>query len=158
MQPSNHSRGFTLIELMVVVAIATILMIVAIPTYITQVRQSRRVDARTAVLDLASREERFFSTNGSTYTAIPGSLGYTTAFPSVVGSGYYQVTVCSPAAACDPNANVPAAPSYYVTAVPTAGSSQLQDTTCQTFAVDSTGTEFAFNNAGANTTATCWSQ
>jgi len=157
MQSSYRNRGFTLIELMVVVVIATILMIVAVPTYLTQIRQSRRTDARTAVLDLASREERFFSTNGATYTAVAGSLGYG-AFPSVVGSGYYQVNVCSPAGGCDANANAPAAPSYYVTAVPTAGSTQLQDLTCQTFAVDSTGNQFSFDNNGNNTTATCWSQ
>src|ERR1700674_4182384 len=103
--------GFSLIELMVVVAIATILFAVAVPSYLTYVRQSRRTDARTAVLDLAGREERFFSTNGATYSVTPAHPGYA-ALPVVIGSGYYSLAVCSPA--CAPSAV--AAPSYTVTA------------------------------------------
>ena len=50
----SRSAGFTLIELMVVVIIATILLSIAIPAYTSQIRKSRRTEARTAVLDLAS--------------------------------------------------------------------------------------------------------
>jgi type IV pilus assembly protein PilE len=154
LQRLNRIAGFTLIELMVVVVIATILVTIAIPSYQSEVRQSRRVDARTAILDLAGREERFFSTNGANYTVIAASLGYT-ALPTVVGAGYYQMTVCSPA--CAPSA-IATAPSYTVTATPVAGQSQVNDTQCQSFSVDSTGKQFAFDNAGNNTTTTCWSQ
>ena len=63
--------GFTLIELMVVVAIATILFAIAIPSYVTYIRQSRRTEAKTAVLDLAGREERYLSTNPTAYTDVP---------------------------------------------------------------------------------------
>ncbi|TLY92132.1 MAG: prepilin-type N-terminal cleavage/methylation domain-containing protein, partial [Gammaproteobacteria bacterium] len=52
-QRPSRPEGFTLVELMVVVAIATILFAIAVPSYITYVRQSRRTEARTAVLDLA---------------------------------------------------------------------------------------------------------
>jgi type IV pilus assembly protein PilE len=150
-------RGFTLIELMVVVVIATILVSIAVPSYMSQVRQSRRTEAKTAVLDLASREERYFSTNGAIYSTLPTDLGYTGgAFPAPVGSdNYYTITVCSPAANCDPNANPPAAPSYYITATPVAGSSQAGDAQCQTFSVDSTGQQFA---TGTLTSQQCWSQ
>src|SRR6201987_5835023 len=101
-----RSHGFTLIELMVVVVIATILLSIAVPSYMSQVRQSRRTEAKTAVLDLASREERYFSTNGGIYSTTPTDLGYTGgAFPAPVGAdNYYTITVCSPAANCDPNA------------------------------------------------------
>src|SRR5437016_7599183 len=70
----TRAAGFTLVELMVVVAIATILFAIAVPSYITYVRQSRRTEARTAVLDLAGREERFFSTNGAAYTGAANQL------------------------------------------------------------------------------------
>ena len=60
---ARFSRGMTLIELMMVVVIATILMSIAVPSYMSQVRQSRRIEAKTALLDLAGREERFFSTS-----------------------------------------------------------------------------------------------
>src|SRR5215831_4031306 len=142
-------RGFTLIELMVVVVIATILLSIAVPSYMSQVRQSRRTEAKTAVLDLASREERYFSTNGAIYSTTPTDLGYTGgAFPAPVGSdNYYTITVCTAAApatpGCDPNPNPPAGPSYYITATPVAGSSQAADAQCQSFSVDSTGQQFS---------------
>jgi len=50
------SRGFTLVELMVVIVIASILMAIAIPSYKNSIRKSRRTDAKTALLDLAGRE------------------------------------------------------------------------------------------------------
>ena len=58
---SATQRGFTLIELMVVVVIATILVGIAVPSYMSQMRKSRRTDAKTALLELAGREERFLS-------------------------------------------------------------------------------------------------
>lgn len=153
------SAGFTLIELMVVVAIATILFALAIPSYMTYVRQSRRTEARTAVLDLAGREERFFSTNGAAYANTPANLGYVgAAWPLAVGTNYYQVTVCVPANAnCTAGLampNPPAAPSYTVVATPVAGGTQVADAQCTAFAVDSTGQQFATGTGG---TVYCWS-
>jgi type IV pilus assembly protein PilE len=152
--------GFTLIELMVVVVIASVLMTIAIPMYTSQVQQSRRTDARTALLDLAGREERFLTTNPTGYTTSPTSLGYTS-FPATVGQGYYTVTVAcialsGAALGCDGNANPPAGPSFYLTATPIG--TQVKDAACGTFAVDSTGAQFAFTNGGAVNTTTCWSQ
>jgi type IV pilus assembly protein PilE len=149
--------GFSLIELMVVVVIAAILVSLALPSYMLQVRQSRRTEARTAILDLAGREERFFSTNGANYTNAPGSLGYN-ALPAIVGTGYYQLSVCVPAGACDPNPNPPAAPSYYISAVPVAGQSQVNDLQCQSFGVDSAGRQFARDSAGNDNSVLCWSR
>jgi type IV pilus assembly protein PilE len=76
----RRSDGFTLIELMIVVVIATILISIAVPSYMQQIRQSRRTEAKTALLDAAGREERYFSTNGSSYTNVATQLGYN-AFP-----------------------------------------------------------------------------
>ena len=156
---STRPAGFTLVELMVVVAIATLLLAVAVPSYISYIRQSRRTEARTAVLDLAGREERFFSTNGAAYSSTPGQLGYA-AFGVPIGSGYYQLTLCVPAAGnCVANLNMPsppAAPSYTVVATPVAGQSQVNDTQCGAFAVDSVGQQYAITSAGASNTAYCW--
>jgi len=148
-------RGFTLIELMVVVVIATILLGIAVPSYMQQIRKSRRTDAKTALLDLAGREERFLSINGAAYTATPGQLGYT-GFPITVGSGYYQLqapVICPPNCAAGlPN------PSFTITAVPLAGTSQVNDTSCASFTIDSTGRQTALDTGGANQTALCWAQ
>jgi type IV pilus assembly protein PilE len=150
------SAGFTLIELMITLGIGAILAAIAIPMYQKQVQTSRRTDARTAVLDLAGREERYLSVSAS-YTNLPSNLGYApvgagTAFPIVVGSGYYQVTVTVPAVVA------PNPPTYVVSAVPVAGSPQLKDLPCQYFSVDNTGKQFASATGagGVDTSATCW--
>ncbi len=160
MRLEAQQRGFTLIELMIVVVIATILLSIAIPSYMSQVRQSRRTEAKTALLDLAGREESYFSTNGSIYTAAAGNLGYAAAgFPVTTPNGYYTVTVACVAAqgaalGCgDPYA--PNGPAYYLTATPVATSSQANDTQCTSFSVDSLGNQFS---TGTNTVAQCWSQ
>jgi type IV pilus assembly protein PilE len=141
-----------------VVVIATILISIAVPSYMNQVRQSRRTEAKTAILDLAGREERYLSTNPTGYTNNAGFVGYT-AFPQLVGSGYYTLNVCVPAQnPCNGVAipNAPAAPSYTIVALPVAGQSQANDTQCQQFAVDSVGQQYAANSAGANNTSYCW--
>jgi type IV pilus assembly protein PilE len=158
----QYSRGMTLLELMIVVVIVSILASIAVPSYIQQVRKSRRVEAKTALLDLAGREERFFSTSviGANYSAIPTDVGYTgAAWPLPVGSNYYQVTLCVATAvgttpACDPNPNAPTAPSFYILATPIAGTTQANDQQCTSFGVDSIGAQFA---TGTQNAAFCWS-
>ena len=69
------SRGFTLTELIVAMVVATILVAIAVPGYTNYVRKARRTEAKTAVLDLASLEERFFSTSNS-YSSNLSDLGF----------------------------------------------------------------------------------
>jgi len=142
--------GFTLTELMVTILIAALLVGIAVPSYTTQVRKSRRTQARTALLDLAAREERFNSTN-SVYTSTPANLGYPGMWPIQVGSGYYQVTVCVNAtlASCPADAGTGAA--FLLTAKPI--NAQQGDTQCGSFTLDNTGAEGV---AGTGTAADCW--
>ncbi len=155
MNPRNNRRarmrGFTLIELMVTIVIASILLSIAVPSYMYEVRKSRRTDARNAVLDLAGREERYLSTSG-VYSQTTTDLGYTGAFPQTVGSGYYNITVAvtAPNAATTP----PTLPGYVVTA--TAIGTQVNDTSCATFTINQIGQEAAASSTGTNTTTTCW--
>jgi len=157
----SFQPGFTMVELMVVVLIVSILAAIAIPSYTASVRTSRRVEARTAILDLAGREERYFNTAAS-YTNVSAYLGYGTTASVMtnysVGSGYYAVSVYSPATAFD--ANGPAAPSYEIVATPLTAAQQ-KDTQCMLFTVDSTGKQTANTSSagtGTDTTSTCWSQ
>jgi len=89
-------RGFSLIELMITVAIVALLAAIALPSYTNSVRKAKRMDAKIALLDMASRQERFFSTN-NTYTSSAANLGYTTLPASVPSSGTttYEISVSS---------------------------------------------------------------
>jgi type IV pilus assembly protein PilE len=147
--------GFTLIELMIAVAIVGILATIAATSYQRQVMQSHRTDARTALLDLAGREEKLFSTT-NLYSAIPSVLGYGTAttavsFPvgSSNGTNYYDVLITTPDPLQPANPN-----SYSITATPIAGSPQAADTTCTSLTVNQLGQQTATPPAN---TATCWS-
>ena len=60
----KHSAGFTLIELMIVVAIIAIIAAVAFPSYQEHVRKTRRADAQTALLELSQFMERHYTANG----------------------------------------------------------------------------------------------
>jgi type IV pilus assembly protein PilE len=141
------NRGFTLIELLIAVAIVSILATIAVAAYTSQVQKSRRTDARSALLDIAGREEKLFST-ANAYSAVPSDLGYgavAAVWPITVGSGYYQVTVVVP----DPAQG--AADTYSITATPLG--TQLNDTTCASLSVNQLGAQSS--NPAANA-ATCW--
>jgi len=126
---------------MVVILIVAILAAIAVPSYSSQVRKSRRTEARTALLDAASREERFFSTNNK-YTATSTDLGYSGNWPVNVGSNYYRITVTCSVATC---------PDYTVRAEAING--QDKDAACTALQVTSTGAQ---TSEGSATAAVCW--
>ena len=146
--PRGSSAGFTLIELMITVVIATILLSIAIPLYLHQMRESRRTDARSALLELAAREERYYDTN-SAYTGTASNLGYSgfgTGYP--VGNGQYYYI--DPPTVSAGTGTTP--PSFTLVAHPEPTGPQAQDSDCTSFTVDSTGKQSA---TGANP-ASCW--
>ena len=86
-KPPFSMRGFTLIELMIVVAILAILIALAYPSYRDQVRKSRRADAESVLLEAASTLERCFTR----FNAYNSDI-----CPDVTGAsenGFYTVTI-----------------------------------------------------------------
>lgn len=75
----RYSGGFTLVEIMVVVAIIGILAAVAYPAYTDSVAKGKRAEARAAVTDLLQQQERYFTQMNSYETfglGAPGSLPF----------------------------------------------------------------------------------
>lgn len=124
----HKNKGFTLIELMIVVAIIGILSAIAIPSYDSHVRKSRRADAQASLVELAQFMERHYTNTGSYYTA-PGvttvpSLPYQTS-PKGSSTTFYNLSV-----------TVDSSESYTLSAAP-AGA--MSTDSCGTFTLDSRG-------------------
>jgi type IV pilus assembly protein PilE len=84
-------RGFTLIELMIVVAVIGVLVAIAYPNYTEYVLRGKRAEARTALLDLMQQQERFLTQNG-TYALVPANTAFKTYSGDSAASGYYTLS------------------------------------------------------------------
>jgi len=159
-------KAFTLIELMVTVAIIGILASIAYPTYQDSVMKSRRADVKTVMLGVANAMERHFTeTNsycdaalaaGGTAVTDCGTATEDTGTPSIYvippeTIPFYTVTI---SAVSNINATAKTASGYTLSAAPAAGA-QANDK-CGTLMLTHTGVKGVTGAATGFTAANCW--
>ena len=92
----SYTMGFTLIELMIVVALIAIIAAIAYPSFIDSVRKARRADAQTGLMEAAHKLENYYARN-ATYTEDLTEVGYGNAGWNDISEGsntvYYQMRV-----------------------------------------------------------------
>ena len=144
----DHVKGFSLIEVVVAMVIVSILASIAYPSYVSQLRKSRRAEATTELVSLAQAQERFFS-RFRTYTSVvpapdpcTGQACGLEKSSSLSENEYYVLTA---------NGN---ATSYTLTA--TAHGPQTEDTECRTLTLNSASVKSATNALSQKVIDQCW--
>ena len=134
----THKGGFTLIELMITLAVVAILATIALPSYALFMKKSRRGDAESTLMDIAQRQQQYLL---DTRTYAPDVVTLNTTIPADV-LAYYTIQICQTTVPCGVPGGAP--PTYAIIATPIAGSSQAGDFT------------LTLDNTGAKTPAGVW--
>jgi type IV pilus assembly protein PilE len=142
---AQKNRGFTLIELMITVAIIAILSAVAYPAYTSHIVKAKRSAAQSFMQMAATKQEQSMLNARTYYTAATAAewSAQRMTVPSEVAT-VYTVTMTAD------NASTP--PSYTVTATPF-GNQDAKDTKCKVLTLNNLGTK---GKSGTGALAECW--
>lgn len=155
--PIGGRRGFTLIEVMIVLIIIAVLATIAYPSYTRYLIQARRADGQAALLQTAAFLQKYYSQCGAYPTSI-NTGGPVTACNGGLGIGanspdrHYVLrldTVAGPPPTSVPNMG------FILYADPDPASSQVNDTECATLTLDNAGIKRATGTYSA-TPERCW--
>lgn len=140
--PRRNQAGFSLVELMVVVAVVGILAGIAMPAYRQYVLQTNRTDAVRGLTLNAQILQRCYAQN-FTFTPAAPAPACTASLSGTSANNNYTLAVTT----LTNN-------TYLLTATPKGA--QVKDTTCASFTLDQTGNQQALDTSNNNQTLTCW--
>jgi len=132
----KQNKGFTLIELMIVIAIIGILAAVGYPAYTSSVKKGNRADAIDSLLSLAGRMEEYYINNDSYAGATINAAGTGTVGSNKTSDDLYTLSITSATAFA-----------YSLTATP-----KTADAECSTLTLNSLGQKSATGTSAAS----CW--
>ena len=148
------SAGFTLLELMIVLAIIAILAAIAYPSYQESVRRGRRAEARAALAELIQQQERYMTQNNTYLAFSAGATGVP--FKTFVGNSLGEATYTLSVEACTGRT---VRECILATAIL---KSSLQDPRVGSLSLTSTGVKTCTDPSGASITSgtanfrVCW--
>ena len=136
----KFERGFTLIELMIVIAVVGVLAAVAYPSYTEFIRRGHRADARAGLLQAQQWLERASTATGEYPTALPAALTWAADANKHYTIGFKGVATTT---------------TYTLIATRKLGRAQATDR-CGDFTLTNTGAREADNRTGGTTAEECW--
>ncbi|MBB5210911.1 type IV pilin protein [Microbulbifer hydrolyticus] len=138
----KSQKGFTLIELMIVVAIIGIIAGIAYPSYMESVRKSNRADAKASLNDVAQRLQRCYTVYNKYDNFVDCSVAKTLENGTIAsGEQMYSISAATLSATV-----------FALEAAPVNGTTQASDAKCGTLKLSSTGVKDASGPLGAS----CW--
>lgn len=144
-----RTKGFTLIELMVVVAILGILLAIAIPNYREYIARGYRADAKSGLLQNVQFLERYYTENNRYVAADNSALTLPFTVSTASGSTIYNISF----------KGTPTASTYVLQAVPVGRQS---DDKCGTFTLNNLGQKGVIISGSASTDQSviggCWNR
>ncbi len=136
-------KGFSLVELMIAVAIVGILTAIVYPSYVSFSLKSYRSEAMHELVKVANMQEQYFADHRSYATALT-KLGFSSDV-ATSESGKFQI---KSEAVTDIKTD------YILTA--TAVGAQTDDDDCASLSLDHLGQKTAKNSSGSDSTTICW--
>ena len=149
---NKTSKGYTLLELMIVVVIISIISMIAYPSYRDYVLRSHRADGQVALTVCAASQERWFTKNNKYNSGIASCNGTS-------NDSFYAISIAIGDRQLNGSCTLGSSTNsdcFVISVVPTSKSNQSDDTICSSMTLDNINLKRSFDENNTDTSTTCW--